>query len=307
MLNIIFYGTPDFAKICLEELHNLDFVNISYVITQPDKKAGRGQKLKASPVKEFALKNNLEVLQPVKPTKEADELIEKFNKKAPIDIAVVVAYGHILPLKLLNYPKSDSINVHASLLPRWRGAAPIQRAIIAGDTESGSCLMKMEKGLDTGPVYAMGKVAIEKNHNAEDLHDNLAKISSKLLRDNLEDIANGKLKAIAQNNENVTYAHKITNEETQIDWNDKGINIINKIRGFSPFPGAYCKLNNKRLKIFKAIILETGTYKITGLAKEFAPDKLVFYCKDSAIEILELQIEGKKRMPVDIFLKGFNF
>lgn len=307
MLNIIFYGTPDFAKICLEELHSLDFVNIAYVITQPDKKAGRGQKLKASPVKEFALKNNLEVLQPIKPTKEADDLIEKFNKKAPIDIAVVVAYGHILPLKLLNYPKSDSINVHASLLPRWRGAAPIQRAILAGDTESGSCLMKMEKGLDTGPVYAMEKIEIKKQDNAQDLHDNLAKISARLLRENLEDIASGKINAVAQNNENVTYAHKITNEETEIDWNDQGINILNKIRGFSPFPGAYCKLNHKRLKIFKALILETDNYQTTGLTKDFGPDKLVFYSKDSAIEILELQLEGKKRMPVDIFLKGFNF
>lgn len=307
MLNVIFYGTPDFALLQLKELFKLNNVNIKCVITQPDKPAGRGKKIKMSSVKEFALENGLKIIQPISPKKELASILSTFDELGAIDIAIVVAYGHVLPKTLLDYPKSGSINIHASLLPRHRGAAPIQRAILEGDTVTGTCLMQMEAGLDTGPVFVEKKVEITEADNAETLHDKLAFESGKLLKENVFKIANGEIKATAQSDEGVTYAHKIDSKVTEINWNSSAKNILNKIRAFEPIPGAFCFFNKKRLKIFKAEITDIkNNNQAVGFYKELSKEELFFFSSDFALKIIELQIEGKKRMLASDFMKGFK-
>lgn len=307
MLNVIFYGTPDFALSQLKALFELENVNIKCVLTQSDKPAGRGKKIKMSPVKEFALENGLKVMQPISPKKELDSILDSFKELGEVDIAVVVAYGHVLPIELLNYPKAGSINIHASLLPRHRGAAPIQRAILEGDSITGTCLMQMEAGLDTGSVFVEKKVIINQDDNAETLHDKLAFESAELLKENIFKIANGEIKAIPQTDDGVTYAHKIDSTVTEIDWNENAKNILNKIRAFDPMPGAFCFLNNKRLKVFKAELTDIKKdSNDAGFSKELSKDELFFFASDFAIKIKELQIEGKKRMLASDFMKGFK-
>ncbi|MCB0336930.1 MAG: methionyl-tRNA formyltransferase, partial [Bdellovibrionales bacterium] len=207
---IIFFGTPDFAVPTLAALIDNPEFEVCAVVTQPDRPAGRGNKLTPSPVKQLALAHRLPVLQPERIKGTTSSFLEELGKLAPIDLAIVVAFGQILPTRVLEFPRAGSLNIHASLLPRWRGAAPIHHAILAGDTETGVCLMKMEAGLDTGPVYVQEALAIAYDDTLGTLHDKLAQMGAQLLIQNLPAILTGSIQAEPQANEGLCYAHKVT-------------------------------------------------------------------------------------------------
>jgi len=276
------------------------------VITQPDKPQGRGNEIQFSPIKKFALSKHIPVVQPESIKKIGDRFLEIMSDYGPFEIGVVIAFGQILPQAVLDLPKHGCVNIHASLLPRWRGAAPIQRAIMAGDKETGICLMKMEAGLDTGPVYCADKVAIEDFDTFEILHDRLSHLGAKFLAGKISDIAAGRILPVPQKSEGVTYAHKITNEESLIDWQKPAKEIANMIRGLNPFPGAYTITLGKRLKIFQSIPVKpmhNGSFT-PGQIVMADPARLEVQCGNGVLNILELQLEGKKKMSVSDFLKG---
>ena len=304
-ISVIFFGTPEFAVSGLKALLNSPRYAVKLVITQPDKKSGRGNKLTASPVKELALSSNIPVLQPDNIKKDISGFIQAAKQHGDFDIGVVIAFGQILPQEVLDLPKAGCVNVHASLLPRWRGAAPIQRAVMEGDSESGICLMRMEAGLDTGPVYCFTKTKITEQDSAGSLHDRLAGLSSALLGEKLSDIAAGKLQAVAQPSNGLTYAKKITNEEARIDWSKPAQQVARLIRGLNPAPGAYSSFASQRLKVFNAEAKpQIGEAKAPGSVANIGPRSIEIQCGSGVVSLLELQLEGKRRMPVEEFLRG---
>lgn len=304
-LRVLFFGTPEFAAVGLRALLGSPRYRVVAVVTQPDRPAGRGNLPQISPVKRLALEHNIPVLQPVKLRAELPACIERLAPLAPIDIGVVIAFGQILPVPILELPRAGCINVHASLLPRWRGAAPIQRALMAGDAESGVCLMAMEAGLDTGAVFATSRVKISARDTAGSLHDALADAGARLLASELERIARGELMAVAQPSEGITYADKILNDEARIEWTLDAASIARKIRALSPFPGAFATIGGKRLKLYMASAVEHP-------ARSGAPGEVIvaergllqIHCGSGAVALEELQLEGKKRLPTAEFLKG---
>ncbi len=307
-LSIAFFGTPDFSVPTLKKLVENKSFHVKVVVTQPDKPAGRGQKISFSPVKQFASANNIPVLQPTSIKKEGQAFLDQFLAHGPFDIGVVIAFGQILPVSLLELPKAGCVNIHGSLLPRWRGAAPMQRAIMSGDRETGICLMKMEAGLDTGPVYISQKAEIAENDTFETLHDRLSEIGASLLVQNLEAIAAGRLQAEKQPEEGVTYASKILPEETLIDWSKDARSLSWIIRGMSPFPGAFTKLNGQRLKIFyaKAVQEQTNCQKCpVGTVVSVTKEYLDVQCGAGLLRLEDVQLEGKKRMKICDFLRGY--
>ncbi|MFK5984266.1 MAG: methionyl-tRNA formyltransferase, partial [Pseudomonadota bacterium] len=234
-MNIIFAGTPVFAATTLNDLLNSQH-NIVAVYTQPDRPSGRGRKLTPGPVKKLAQEYDIQVLQPLNlKLAEDQQILKSFNA----DIMIVVAYGVILPEIVLTTPKYGCLNIHASLLPRWRGAAPIQRAILAGDKQSGVTIMQMDKGLDTGDMLTISQCDIEANDTASSLHDKLAQLGSIALLATLDKIQNNTLVATAQNNELAKYAHKIDKQEGKIDWTKNAINIVRQIQAFNSWPVAF--------------------------------------------------------------------
>lgn len=293
-------GTPDFAVPCLEKLIENKYEVVG-VFTQPDKKKGRGQKFAFSPVKELALKNNLPVFQP-ESLKNAEvlELIKKLNP----ELIVVVAYGKILPKNILEIPKYGCINVHGSLLPKYRGAAPIQWAIINGEKKSGVTTMFMDEGMDTGDMLLKAEVKIEDEDTSESLYFKLSKLGSELLIKTLDILQNGKLNPQKQNEEDATYSKMLTKEMGEIDWNKKATEIHNLVRGLFPWPVAKTKLNSKTLKIFKTKVLD-GISGEPGNVKSIDPF-IVFCGKNTALEILELQFDNRKRMKSSDFFRGFR-
>ncbi|MCB0319790.1 MAG: methionyl-tRNA formyltransferase [Bdellovibrionales bacterium] len=306
---IVFFGTPDFSVFTLEALLRCDTVKIKAVVTQPDRPAGRGAKLQASPVKTCALNNDIPVLQPTHVRKELKIFSDELNQYGPFSLGIVVAFGQILPLKILELPTFGSVNIHASLLPRWRGAAPIQRAIMEGDTETGVCLMKMDEGLDTGPVYLEQRTPISESDTAGSLHDRLGTIGATLLCDHIQELSTGQLPSRPQPSEGVTYAKKIEKAEAKIDWARSAHELSCHIRGLSPFPGAFTLLDGKRLKVLHATVVSEYTEKLEG-----SPGS-VYYCDDDRLEIAcgqgilslkELQLEGKKKLPTRELLKGIS-
>lgn len=280
-------GTPEFAVVTLKALMAAGH-DIVAVYSQPPRPAGRGQNLRLSPVHEFAASKGIEVRTPLS-LKSADEQKSFADLKA--DAAVVVAYGLILPLPILSAPRLGCFNVHASLLPRWRGAAPIQRAIMAGDHESGVCIMRMEEGLDTGPVCKTGRVAITPSTTAGQLHDELAVLGAKLMVEVLKHPENA---GTPQPAEGVTYAKKIGKSEAKIDFSKSAVEVRNHIHGLSPFPGAWCILIDSRVKILKAQVVD-----------HIMDDAPTFACGRGAIKFLWLQREGKGVMDAATFLRGF--
>jgi len=293
-LNIIFMGTPDFAVPILKSINNLNH-NVLEVYTQPPNKKNRGQKIQNSPIHDFSNKLNLPVRCPIAFDEEEINHIKKLNP----DLIIVVAYGKILPVKLLNLDKVLFINVHASLLPRWRGAAPIQRAIMNLDHETGVSIMKIVTKLDAGPVLLQSKIKITKEINYKELSSQMSELGAKLILDTLKLIESKRADFTEQNESEATYAKKIEKTETKINWNDDAEKIVAKINAFSPNPGCWFELNRNRIKIIKAkkVISE-------GIPGTVLNDKFIIACSKNAIQIIELQKEGKQKIKADEFLKG---
>ena len=287
-MKLVFMGTPDFAVVTLKALIAAGH-EIAAVYSQPPRPAGRGQSVRPSPVQDYAAAQGIEVRTPLS-LKSADE--QKSFADLKTDAAVVVAYGLLLPQAILDAPRFGCFNVHASLLPRWRGAAPIQRAIMAGDAESGVTIMRMELGLDTGPMMKVGRVPITPETIASSLHDELAALGAELMVEVSKHPENA---GTPQPTEGVTYARKIDKAETKIDFSKSAIEVRNHIHGLSPFPGAWCSLAGSRVKILKAQAVDHAT-----------DDALTFACGSGAIKFLSLQREGKGVMDAATFLRGFS-
>jgi methionyl-tRNA formyltransferase len=298
-LRLIFMGTPEFAVPTLLELvaHGHE---IAAVYTRAAKPAGRGMKLQLSPVEQEARRLGLPVLTPT--TLKTPEALEQFRAHNA-DAAVVVAYGMILPQAILDSPKFGSFNLHASLLPRWRGAAPINRAIMAGDAETGVMVMKMDAGLDTGDVAMAERMAITDAMTAADLHDALARLGGDLMARAMGALERGKLQLTKQSDEGVTYATKIEKAEARIDWNRPAREVLRHIHGLSPFPGAWCEMpiegEPARVKILRCAIADGP-----GAPGEVLDDHLAVACKEGAVRFLELQRAGKQPMKAEDFLRG---
>ncbi len=301
-LRVVFMGTPNFSVMALNNLIANKY-NIVGVYSQPPRPAGRGHKLKLSAVHQCAENNNITVFTPK--NFKSTEAIEEF-KNLKADIAVVVAYGLILPEAILNTPKYGCLNIHASLLPRWRGAAPIQRAIIAGDNKTGICIMQMDKGLDTGDVIIRKETPITLETTATSLHDTLAEMGAEMIVEVLDSYKNNnKPKAIPQTGD-TCYAGMLSREEGKIDWSDSAENIERKIRALTPWPSVYCTYNNgkKRLKVHNAEIvqLDKTIEPATIIAKN-----LTIACGSNALLLTSVQPEGKKPMNGQDFFNGSNY
>ena len=306
-MKILFFGTPAFAVAGLRALADEKQVEIVGVVTQPDRASGRGQRLTPSPVKTFALERGLNVLQPTSIRKEASQFLNQLRSLGAIDIGVVIAFGQILPAELLCLPRHGCVNVHASLLPRWRGAAPIQRAIMAGDTETGVCIMQMDTTLDTGPVFARQSLTLLPDETAGTLHDRLAEIGAPLLVRTLPQIVHGSLQAHPQPSAGVTYAQKITNDEACLRWSCPAPELERTIRGLSPAPGAFTTLKGLRLKIFGARALPHRIGSSTpppGTISLADGATLEVSCGSGCLALTDLQLAGKRRMSAAEFLRG---
>jgi methionyl-tRNA formyltransferase len=287
-------GTPDFAVPILKSINNLNH-NILEVYTQPPNKKNRGQKIQNSPIHDFSNKLNLPVRCPIAFDEEEINRIKKLNP----DLVIVVAYGKILPAELLNLDKVLFINVHASLLPKWRGAAPIQRAIMNLDHETGVSIMKIVTELDAGPVLLQSKIKITKEINYKELSGQMSELGAKLILDTLKLIENKSANFTKQNESEATYAKKIEKTETKINWNDDAEKIIAKINAFCPNPGCWFELNGNRIKIIKAKKVMSK-----GIPGTILDDNLTIACSKNAIRIIELKKEGKQKMTADEFLRG---
>ena len=295
-LKVVFMGTPSFSVPILKAINNSNH-KIVEVYSQPPNKKNRGLRVQNSAVHDYADKLNIPVRCPVKLDDESE--INHLKKLKP-DLVVVVAYGKILPEKLLNIENLSFLNVHASLLPRWRGAAPIQRAIMMGDKETGISIMKIVPKLDAGPILIQSKLSINNKINYEEMSEKMSDLGAKLIIDALELIKNDKANFTPQDEKKVTYAKKIAKIESKINWNESAEEILAKIRAFYPNPGTWFELNGKRIKITKAIAVEK-TDKVGAIID---PNKMIIACKKNALQILELKKEGKKLMQVNEFLKG---
>ena len=284
-LRIIFMGTPDFAVPILRSIKNSGH-NILSVYTQTPKRKNRGQKEGLTPVHEFSKQNNFKVRHPEK--LNTDEEFEFFKKAKP-DIVVVVAYGKILPEKLLNIQDVKFINVHASLLPKWRGAAPIQRSIMNLDKETGISIMKIVSKLDAGPVMMKSKINLSKDDNYESVNKKLSILGANMIVESLKLIEQNKSKFVEQDENLASYAQKINKSEAEINWNEKAKKIIAKINAFYPSPGSWFKHNGSRVKITKA-----QERRLEGKPGEILKENFTIACQENSIEILELQKEGKK-------------
>ena len=298
-MKVIFAGTPDFAAQALRAIAAAGF-EILLVLTQPDRPKGRGMQLQASPVKQAALELGLAIAQPASLRhEEAQALLRAQNA----DVMVVAAYGLILPQAVLDTPAHGCLNIHASLLPRWRGAAPIQRAIEAGDTETGVCIMQMDAGLDTGAVVSTHHYAIKNTDTATDVHDALAVLGAHAIVADLQQLQQtGGLNATPQPPAGITYAQKLSKEEAKIDWNESALVIERKIRAFNPVPGAWVEYQDRPLKIWQAEAVEQSGR--AGEVLAISSDGLIVACGEGALNITELQPAGSKRMPIAAFAAG---
>ena len=301
-MKVIFAGTPDFAAAALKAIAAAGF-EIPLVLTQPDRPKGRGMQLAPSPVKQAALELGLRVAQPEKLRNNAEAL--QMLKEVEADVMVVAAYGLILPQDVLDAPKHGCLNIHASLLPRWRGAAPIQRAIEAGDAETGVCIMQMDIGLDTGGVVSEHRYAIQPTDTANEVHNALMNLGAEAIVADLQQLkAEGRLKSIKQPEEGVTYAQKLSKEEARIDWNESAAVIERKIRAFNPVPAAWVEYQGKPMKIWRAeAVAQQGR---AGEVLSCSSDGLIVACGANALKITELQPSGGKRMNIAAFAAGYT-
>ncbi len=299
-MRILFAGTPDFSVSVLNALLESDHEVIG-VYTQPDRPAGRGRKLKASPVKERALEADLPVYQP---TTLKDEAEQQTIADLNADLMVVVAYGLILPKAVLDAPRHGCLNIHASLLPRWRGAAPIQRAIHAGDAESGVTIMQMDEGLDTGDMLYKVTTPISSEDNAQTLHDRLAILGAEALLETIAQIEAGSLQPEPQNEAEVTYAEKLNKAEATIEWDQSAQQILQLINAFNPWPVAQTEWNGEMVRIRRAAVVEGATSTTPGHSVDIHPEGLDIASGEGVLRILELQLPGKRSMAVADFLNA---
>lgn len=300
-MKIVFMGTPDFAVTVLNAL--LDSPHeVTAVVTQPDKQKGRGKEVQFSPVKECALAHEIPVFQPVRiKAEEAVKELAQFEA----DIFVVAAFGQILSKEILEMPKYGCINVHASLLPKYRGAAPIQWAILNGETESGVTIMQMNEGLDTGDMILKTVVPITEEDTGDSLHDKLAEAGATLCTDVLSIIEHGEVHATVQDSAEATYAKMLTKEMGRIRFSKSAVEIERLVRGLNSWPSAYTYLNGKSFKIWKARICEGTSTGAPGQVAAVNKQSIVVNTGDGLLELLEVQLEGKKRMDVASFLLGY--
>jgi methionyl-tRNA formyltransferase len=298
---IVFAGTPEFALASLRALLESGVVPVA-VLTQPDRPAGRGKRLRASPVKEYALAQGIKVLQP-ESLRGADIVAELTALRA--DLMIVAAYGLLLPQAVLDIPKMGCLNVHASLLPRWRGAAPIQAAILAGDEETGVCLMSMTAGLDCGPVFVSETLSIDAEENAGMLHDRLAAAGGTLLVEYLADILDARISAAQQNDAAATYAHKIKTSDASIDWQRPATELARLVRAFNPVPGAYFMFDNDRVKCWQAVETAADAAPAGTIVAADAAG-IVVACGQGALRLLELQRAGKRPVSAAQFVSNID-
>lgn len=298
-LKVVFMGTPIFSVPILEVL--IENTNVIGVVSQPDKVIGRGKKEKFSPIKELAIKNNIKVMQPIKIRKDYQEILD-LNP----DIIITCAYGQIIPKEILDFPKYGCINVHASLLPKLRGGAPIHHAILDGYTETGITIMYMDLGMDTGDIIETSKIIINPSDTYSTLHDKLSTLGASLLLETLPSIINKTNKRIKQNESEVTFGYNIKRCEELIDFNKKILDIYNQIRGLNEEPGAYFTLKEKTVKVYQSEMINDSTFQDKENGEIVKIDKKGIYIKasDGLIKITDIKMEGKKRMPVVSFLNG---
>lgn len=299
-LRLGFAGTPDFAVAALDTL--ADAYSVCAVFTQPDRPAGRGQPLHASPVKTRATERGLEVHQPV--SFKAPETLQMLQD-LQLDALVVVAYGLILPPAVLQCPKLGCINIHASLLPRWRGAAPIQRALLAGDATTGITIMRMDAGLDTGPMLAVRETKIGADDNAKTVHDRLARVGAGLIAETLDALANGRAREMPQPSAGISYAEKINKAEARIDWHQDAVEIWRRVRAFNPWPIAETRLQGAQLRIWESELLDSMTRSTepgTVLAATHAGIDVA--CGRGVLRVVRLQLAGRKPLMAGEFIQG---
>ena len=299
-LKIVFAGTPDFAALHLSSLIDSEHEVIA-VYSQPDRPAGRGKKLQPSPVKQVALEHNIDVYQPVNFKDPADVAqLEALNA----DVMIVVAYGLLLPQSVLDAPKHGCLNVHASLLPRWRGAAPIQRCIEAGDKMTGITIMQMDAGLDTGDMLHKITTGITLDDTGGSLHDRLAALGPQSLLATLAQLEAGELQPEKQNDAQANYAHKLKKEEALLDWSQNADDLALRVRAFNPFPVAFTLLGNDRIRVLKATALEKVTQLQPGTIAQVSADGIEVACAEGVLRLEQIQLAGKKSMMVADVING---
>ncbi len=300
-MQVVFMGTPDFSIPVLEGLISSDKHEVTAVITQPDKARGRSGKLTYTPVKQCALEHDIPVYTParVKEKEFIDEL-----KNIPCDVIVVIAFGQILPKEILTMPKYGCVNVHASLLPRWRGAAPMQWAIITGDTVTGITTMQMDEGLDTGDMLLKKKVTIEPDETDESLFNKLAPLGRELLLETLDGIEDGSIRPKKQDDSESTYAKLLTKELGRIDFSWEAVRIERYVRGLSNWPNVYCDFKGKTLKLWKAAVIPEDSEYEPGTVSGVNKKSFTVQTGKGQLQFLEVQPEGKKRMDAASFLNG---
>lgn len=293
-------GTPQFAVAILDALVQSD-VDVVAVVSQPDKKVGRKQILQATPVKERAIFYHIPVLQPDKIKESLDEL-----KELNLDLIVTCAYGQFIPESILNTPRFGSVNIHASLLPKYRGGAPIHKAIINGETETGITIMRMVKKMDAGDIIFQESCPIYEEDDFGSLHDRLQECGSNMIKKYLNELFNPDLKTIPQDESLVSFSYNITSEEEFVNFNDTVKNVVNKIRGLNPWPVAHSIIDNKKVKLFKAVKSDLSSDKEVGTVLGLYNEGLAIKVKDGVILIKELQVEGKNRMTAQAFYQGMG-
>lgn len=299
-LKVVFAGTPEFAAVALQALINSHHEVIA-VYTQPDRPAGRGRKLQASPVKKAALENNIPVYQPVS---LKDETEQQQLKDLNADVMIVAAYGLILPQAVLDIPRMGCLNIHASLLPRWRGAAPIQRAILAGDKETGITIMQMNAGLDTGDILSTTSCPIDTNETGGSLHDKLADLGATSLLKTLHELQSGNITPVVQDDSLATYAHKLEKQEAQLNWHNTAQQLDNQVRAFNPWPVSFFVIDEKTIRVWQSKVIEQQHNELPGTVLSADKNGIDVACKNSVLRLLQLQPPGKKSMDVTSFLNG---
>jgi len=298
-MRIIFFGTPDFAIPSLQTILNMHH-EVAAVVTAPDKPRGRGKHVSASPIKEFAVQNALLVLQPE--NLKDDNFINRL-REFNADLFVVVAF-RILPEEIFSMPKYGSFNLHGSLLPKFRGAAPIQWALINGEKKTGVTTFALAEKVDTGSIYLRKEITIEDTDDFGSLHDKMSSLGSKAVAETIDMIDTQNIKLLQQDNALATPAPKITKELCEIHWEKDAVDIHNLVRGLSPFPAAFFKYHQKIFKVYKTKIVERN---LNAGEIYQSRNELIVGCKTNALSILEIQQEGKKRLPIKEFLRGFSF